>query len=403
MEEKIRSAAHDFKGIGCSKIGYFKEVRKKIKELEKLNLKLAQRRNRLEAIFESINDGLSILDRDLNIVFANRVQETMFPEHPLVGVKCFEAFFTKKMTCKGCPALKTIETGETYQGEILVKKGHASGHYLEWTATPIKDDRHRVTEVLLLMRDVSKRKEYEHKIMQSDRMAAIGFLAAGIAHEINNPLTSIAGFSEGLLRRLKRSGDQVDGSQLSAFKEYLEIIEAEAYRCKTIIQNLLDFSRSSSGDYEVIALDRLLHRTASLFRQHAKDSKIEVVFTNRLADGFNTILGKETQLKYLLMNLTHHAFKAMDNGGVMRLEAYHHENSIHLLISHTGHVNPDRYHAQIFDPHCATKATGEGNPIDLSLCFSIVQHHQGIIEYSIQEALGGTFRLQFPVVSPSQR
>jgi hypothetical protein len=398
MEDKRTPLAHDFKGIGCSKIGYFKEVRKKIKELEKLNLKLAQRRNRLEAIFESINDGLSILDRDLNIIFANRVQETMFPEHSLVGVKCFEAFFDKKTACKKCPALMTIATGDILQGEILVKNGKFSGRYLEWSATPIKDDRDRVTEVLLLMRDVSKRKEYEHKIMQSDRMAAIGFLAAGIAHEINNPLTSIAGFSEGLLRRLKRGRQKADEIQFNAFKEYLEIIEAEAYRCKRIIQNLLDFSRSSSGEFEVLPLDRILQGTLSLFRQHAKDSKIEVVFTNRLADGFNTVLGKETQLKYLLMSLAHHAFKAMESGGVMRLEAFNDENNIHVHISHTGLVDPESYHTQIFDPRCATKATGKGNPIDLSLCFSIVQHHQGVIEYSIQEGSGGTFSLQFPVV-----
>jgi signal transduction histidine kinase len=115
-----------------------------------------------------------------------------------------------------------------------------------------------------------------------------------------------------------------------------------------------------------------------------------------LADGFNTVLGKETQLKYLVMNLTHHAFKAMEGGGVMRLETFNDETNIHILISHTGHVNSDRYHTQIFDPRCETKATGEGNPIDLSLCFSIVQHHQGVIEYSIQEGFWGTFSLQFP-------
>jgi hypothetical protein len=88
----------------------------------------------------------------------------------------------------------------------------------------------------------------------------------------------------------------------------------------------------------------------------------------------------------------------MESGGVMRLEAFNDENNIHVLISHTGLVDPESYHTQIFDPRCATKATGEGNPIDLSLCFSIVQHHQGVIEYSIQEGSGGTFSLQFPVV-----
>jgi signal transduction histidine kinase len=399
MEGKRTPLAHDFKGIGCSKIGYFKEVRKKLEELENLNSKLAHRRNRLEAIFESINDGLSILNRDLDIVFANRVQEAMFPDHPLVGGKCFTAFFDKKTACRSCPAVKTIATGEPLQGEILVKKGHFSGRYLEWSATPIKDDRRQVTEVLLLMRDVSKRKEYEHKIMQSDRMAAIGFLAAGIAHEINNPLTSIAGFSEGLLKRLKRSREKAGEIQFDSFKEYLEIIEAEAYRCKGIIQNLLDFSRSSGDDFEVLALDRILQDTLSLFRQHAKDSAIKVVFSNRLPDGSNKVLGKETQLKYLLMNLTHYAFRTIEGGGVMQLEAFCREKFIHVLISHSGDGKAGHCHSQIFDPHCATQATGEGNPIDLSLCFSIVQHHRGVIDYSTQAGSGGTFSLQFPAVS----
>jgi C4-dicarboxylate-specific signal transduction histidine kinase len=117
-----------------------------------------------------------------------------------------------------------------------------------------------------------------------------------------------------------------------------------------------------------------------------------------LPHGFNQVLGKETQLKYLLMNLTHYAFRAIEGGGVMQLETFFREEFIHVQISHSGNGKLDRYHSQIFDPHCATKATGEGNPIDLSLCFSIVQHHRGVIEYSTQEGVGGTFGLQFPAV-----
>jgi len=130
-------------------------------------------------------------------------------------------------------------------------------------------------------------------------MAAIGFLAAGIAHEINNPLTSIAGFSEGLLKRLKKIEKSGNLKQIDAFREYLEIINNETYRCKEIIQNLQEFSRNSEGDYETITIDKIINATISLFRQHAKDRKIRIHFKNQLTKGFNQVLGKESQLKHV--------------------------------------------------------------------------------------------------------
>ena len=93
MNPKFKGENPDFIGIGYSKIGYFKETRSKIKELESLNIELARRHNKLEAVFNSISDGLTILDRNFNIVFANQVQEIYFSDAALIGKKCFEAFF----------------------------------------------------------------------------------------------------------------------------------------------------------------------------------------------------------------------------------------------------------------------------------------------------------------------
>ena len=256
LHEKI--PPRDFKGIGFSKLGHFKEVRSKIKELEKLNVELAQRGNRLEAMFNSMSDGVTILDRNLSIVFANHVQKNMFPAISLIGQTCFSAYFRKNKICKNCPALQTVSTQETRRGEVLIKAGEFCGRYLEWTTSPIKDPLGSVEEIILLMRDITERKEYEFKLMQADRMAAIGFLAAGIAHEINNPLTSIAGFSEGLLKRLGSIEELLDPKKFATFREYLKIINNEAYRCKDIIQNLQDFSRSSEDNYDVIRIDKIL-------------------------------------------------------------------------------------------------------------------------------------------------
>lgn len=253
----------------------------------------------MEAIFDSMSDGVTILDSNMTIVFANKVQKKMFPEVNLIGDHCFFAYYRKNKICRDCPALKTMQSQEILRGEILVSTGDYKGRYLEWTTSPIKNPFGKVEEIILLMRDVTTRKENEFKFMQADRMAAIGFLAAGIAHEINNPLTSIAGFSEGLLKRLKKIEKSGNLNQIDAFREYLEIINNETYRCKEIIQNLQEFSRNSEGDYETITIDKIINATISLFRQHAKDRKIRIHFKNQLTKGFNQVLGKESQLKHV--------------------------------------------------------------------------------------------------------
>ena len=390
----------DFKGIGFSKIGHFKEVRAKIKELEKLNIELAQRGNRLEAMFNSMSDGVTILDRNLNVVFANHVQKNMFPAISLIGQKCFSAYYRKNKICKNCPALKTVATRETQRGEILIKAGEFSGRYLEWTTSPINDRYGNVEEIILLMRDITERKEYEFKLMQADRMAAIGFLAAGIAHELNNPLTSIAGFSEGLLKRLTYIEGLLTPQNFATFSDYLNIINDEAYRCKTIIQNLQDFSRSSKDEYGIIRIGEILDATASLFRQHAKDNHIRIIMKNDLATGFNQVLGIESQLKHIFLNLFNNAFKAMVNGGDLTVLARNEGNSIEIKIADTRDGTLAESFRDLYDPSCLSKQVGKTSSLDLSICHNIIQHHKGEFQIMNNKGRGITFILRFAVKLP---
>ena len=400
MNHNHENFAHDFKGIGFSKIGHFKEVRAKIKELEKLNIKLARRGNRLEAIFDSMSDGVTILDRDLNIVFANHVQKSMFPDVSLIGQKCFSVYYRKDKICKNCPARETINTRDTRRGEILIKAGEFSGRYLEWTTSPINDRYGKVEEIILLMRDITERKEYEFKLMQADRMAAIGFLAAGIAHELNNPLASIAGFSEGLLKRLSKMEGLLTPPDFATFSDYLNIVNDEAYRCKAIIQNLQDFSRSSKDEYDIIRIDEILDATASLFRQHAKDYQIKIIFKNDLATGFNQILGIESQLKHVFLNLFNNAFRAMNNGGTLTVLTRNESNSIEIQIADTRDGSSGDELRKLHERTCLGKPTGETSSLDLSICHNIIQHHQGEFQIMNNQHQGITFVLRFAANLP---
>jgi two-component system, NtrC family, sensor kinase len=399
MPKATKPTDHDFKGLGFSKIGYFKEVRTKIKELEDLNIELARRHNKLEAIINSMSSGLVILDRNLHIIFANKVQESMFPGIPLIGHECYRALYNKKRRCRDCPALKTLETHETYRGEILMKEGGFAGRYYEWTTSPIKNPFGQVSEIVLLMRDITRRKEYEFKLVQADRMAAVGLLAAGIAHEINNPLTSIAGFSEGLLKRLKDLKGPIDHKKLGMFKEYLDIIFKEAYRCKDIIQNLLEYSRKSTDDAEILDVDQIIQDTVSLIRQHAKDNKIRITIKNSLATGFNRIVGNESQLKHLFLNLFNNAFKTMGGGGQLSTIARNSGNLIEITICYHGQSaasSDGRPHDRLCSAHTAQ----EDLHMDLSICYSIMRHHGGDLHFERAPEGPRKLVLQFPSIMP---
>ena len=400
MNRNQKNPIQDFKGIGYSKVGHFKEVRSKIKELEKLNIKLARRGNRLEAIFNSMSDGVTILDRNLNIVFANHVQRHMFPNVSLIGQKCFSAFYRKNKICKNCPSLKTIDSRETQRGDIFIKAGEFSGRYIEWTTSPINDRYGKVEEIILLMRDITERKEYEFKLMQADRMAAIGFLAAGIAHELNNPLTSIAGFSEGLLKRLTKMEELLAPPNFATFSDYLNIINDEAYRCKAIIQNLQEFSRSSKDEYDIIRIDKILEATASLFRQHAKDNDIQILIKNDLTIGLNAILGIESQLKHVFLNLFNNAFKAMKNGGRLTVLAKNDSNTIDIQITDTRDSPSGDALRELYERSCLGKPMGETSSLDLSICHNIIQHHQGEFQIMPNKPQGVTFILRFAANLP---
>lgn len=399
MIQKFQGEQPDFKGIGYSKIGYFKETRSKIKELESLNIELARRHNKLEAIFNSIGDGLTILDRDLNIVFVNQVQKNNFPDATLIGKKCFKAFFQKTDVCRQCPVIQTMQNQENLSGEIFVKENDNNGRYYEWTTSPVRDPSGRVYEIILLMRDITQRKEYEYKLMQADRMAAIGFLAAGVAHEINNPLTSIAGFSEALLKRLKNPHGALSQQQMLAFEEYLGIINTEAYRCKDIICNLQDFSRNSLDDFEVLSIDGIIRDTLSLFRQRAKDHQVRISYDAQLTPESGTIHGKQSQLKHLFLNLLIRAFKSVEDGGNLWLQSSSDGNQIKILLSDNGSQN-NRCCSPVGEGH-SNGFSGSGSEVDLSICYNIVQHHKGQMQIELTAEMGNVLTLCFPVATAS--
>jgi PAS domain S-box-containing protein len=398
MDNKRIHSAPDFKGLRHSKIGYFKEVRSKIKELENLNIQLAQRHNRLDAIFNSMSDGVTILNRNLDIVFTNRIQKEMFPEISDSVMNCHQIFYQRSERCPKCPVLKTLETGETLRGEHMFKKGHLAGRFYEWTTSPISDALGQIDEIILIMRDITERKDYEFKLMQTDRMVSVGFLATSLAHEINNPLTSIAGFSEGLLKRLKTKDILKDEKLWASFREYLEIINNEAYRCKDIILNLREFSSSASDEYETLDIGQIIADTISLIRQHAKDHHIKIVFENHLIAGFSKIIGKNGQLKHLFLNLFKQLFNALSTGRELKVTARNDGERIDIILPDPGGVLSNDFSGCLTYQPLDGRVTKGQECMDLSICYNIIRQHRGLLKSMSANDGRHLLALNFPAV-----
>jgi signal transduction histidine kinase len=281
----------------------------------------------------------------------------------------------------------------------MQKEDDFHGRHYEWTTSAIKDSSGEVSEVMLLTRDITDRKDYEFKLMQADRMAAVGFLAAGIAHEINNPLTSIAGFSEGLLKRMEKMPELGRDERLAPFREYLEIIVSEVYRCKNFIRNLVEFSRKSTIEFKSIAIDKVVNDTVSLVRKQAKDNDINLLVDNSLSEGLNKISGNEPQLRHLLLHIINRACMQMSEGGDLHIITRNKINRIEVIITDR---KGGAHFLELKDDSDANTfhKQQENESLSMAVCRNIVARHKGLMDFRRSQVGGLAYLFRFPTNLP---
>ncbi len=246
-------------------------------------------------------------------------------------------------------------------------------------------------------RNVTEARRLQQELVLTEKHAAVGKLAAGVAHELNNPLTGILTFTEELL-------DDVDeGSQMN---DDLKVIMRETLRCRRIVRDLLDFSRKDRLKRHAVSLESIVKRTLDMVRKQASFHNIE--FDLRLAEGPLLTKGDPTQLQQVLLNLVINARDAMDGQGVITLRTESDNSRVFLIVQDTGTGISKDTMSQIFEPFFSTKGT-QGNGLGLSAVRSIIERHHGTIEVQSKENEGATFRVALPSESggkagePAQR
>ena len=248
-------------------------------------------------------------------------------------------------------------------------------------------------------------KEFQAKYYHAEKMATIGLLAAGVAHEINNPLTSIRGFTEGLQRRMASLSQIIHKTRPdleSDFNEYLDIILKECRRCSGIVQSLLTFSPRKITEISRINLNALIHNVLRILHHKLKHHRSELIQRD-LDPNLPDIRANAAELEQVILNLILNALDAISAKGAIHIHTSAVDgDGVQLEIMDNGCGIPAEHLPKLFEPFFTTKPVGKGIGIGLSTCYHIIQAHGGEIKVEANLGQGSKFTVHLPVAVPSE-
>jgi signal transduction histidine kinase len=237
-------------------------------------------------------------------------------------------------------------------------------------------------------------KEREHSLktaqlalVQSEKMAAVGTLSAGLAHEVKNPLSAVLGYAQLSKRKLE---------QPEIVKKHLETIENETRRCNEIISNLMQFSRAEKGEFTDVAINEVVEKSIGIVDHQLGLNNVHVNMD--LAQDIPEIIGNPNQLQQVLMNLAINAQQAMGpDGGTVDIVTACDDDKVYISVSDTGPGISEEVAKKIFEPFYTTKAAGEGTGLGLSVTYGIIQDHKGDIRVERADSGGARFVIELPL------
>jgi two-component system NtrC family sensor kinase len=358
---------------------------------------LEDQRRFVEVVLEALPLGLYVLDRDLVVVSANpagalalgggAVARRPFPSLvPEAARPPVEAFLDE-----------VFETRRVRQDEHdVVLSGDA--RTLRFTGAPVQAPGEAPTHAVIVVEDVTLQKRLERQMLLTERLTTAGRLVAGVAHELNNPLATIAGCAEALRERAQDPAL----AGLDAFKDfpsYLGLIEDEAYRCKEFTASLLQFIREPGSRRAPTDLNGLVDKTLELLRHQPRFAESQM--RTDLDAALPEIVANEGQLRQVFLGLAGNALEAMDGRGTLVVRSRRAgADEVEVAFVDRGPGIPEHILSRIFDPFFTTKPPGQGTGLGLAIAQGIVADHGGRIEVTSLVGEGSVFRVLLPVAPP---
>jgi len=366
-----------------------------ITEVKNFQAQLQRERDFTSKILNNTQTMIMVADTAGLISYANRrcYEAGGFDQQALVGNR-LDSIIPASYTGEFHTAFESSLHGMQVDNlEIMVMRGNGSQGKFSINLSPMRDEGSDVTSVVVLMTDITDAAMIQAKLMHTEKMAAVGQLVSGVAHEVNNPLTAIMGFSDLLMENPEIPE--------SARKD-LQVILEEAQRTKEIVQNLLSFARRRPPQRQPLQINGLLHKTIALRSYDFANHAIEII--ENFDETLPELIGDSHQLQQVFLNILNNAYDAVrvtGRPGSIVLQTRHDGAWIEVVFRDNGDgiKHPER----IFDPFFTTKQVGEGTGLGLSICYGIVREHEGeIVCTNNQDSPGATFNVRLPVVTRAE-
>jgi two-component system NtrC family sensor kinase len=350
------------------------------------------------AILDTLPLSLYVIDRDFKIVAWNKHREIGsqgVPRDEALGRNVFDVL-TRQPQSK----LKNEFERAFRQGRIerieqrTTDENGATRHWLI-SKIPMRDEKtDEITHVISVGEDITVRVDAIHAVSRAEKLAAVGRLAAGVVHEINNPLATISACAESLEVRAAEGAFSAS-PEVEDLKEYLGLIRSETFRCKSITDNLLNFSRLQSGNWAPVEMDKVISSSVRLLEHQKRKNNIEIMLET--AVDLPPVNGDEGKLQQAVIALASNAIDAMPDGGVLTFRLFHQSRQIVLEIEDTGTGISAEDMPKIFEPFFTTKEVGKGTGLGLAVSYGIVTEHRGKLGVRSNPGKGTTFTLYIPV------
>jgi signal transduction histidine kinase len=271
----------------------------------------------------------------------------------------------------------------------------AEARTIRLTAAPLREPSGDATHGLVLVEDITLQKRLERQMLLTERLTTAGRLAAGVAHELNNPLATIAGCAEAL----KERAQDLELKEVPGFKDfpgYLSLIEEEAYRCKEITGSLLQFVREPGSRRAPIDVNGLVEKALELLSHQSRFA--ESRFGADLDAELPSVIANEGQLRQVFLGLSSNALEAMEGRGTLTVRTRRRNGAeVEIVFEDEGPGIPEDILPRVFDPFFTTKPPGQGTGLGLAIAQGIVADHGGRIEVASSPGGGATFRVILPV------
>jgi len=369
------------------------------REVERRTAEAESQRRFTEAIIDSLPVSLYAIDRRRRVVAWNRNRELGgqgIPRRDVLGRNVYDVLSRQPRELLEREFGRAFATGEIERIEQESRAPDGTTRHWLVSKVPMRIDGDEVSHVISVGEDITERVLASRAVARTERLAAVGRLAAGVVHEINNPLATIAACAEALEARVAE-GAYGSSAEVDDLREYLQLIRAEAFRCKQITNGLLDFSRARQAQHTPVLLGGVVESAARLLQHQKRGPAVEIRV--EVEPDLPAISGDAGQLQQAVVILAENGVDAMPEGGTLTLRARRgagEEGGLLMEVEDTGVGIAPEIREKIFDPFFTTKEVGRGTGLGLAVCYGIVTEHGGRVTVNSTPGRGTLFAVWLP-------